>query len=962
MRLTTGICFLLAVVFGFFPPEASAAGFLPVRNFGRDNYLGGPQNWSVVQDSVGRLYVGNRDGMMRYDGQRWHTFYLPNYTTVRSMMYDAQTGRMYAGGSEEFGYFSLDSLGGNFTYTTLIDKFRGARPSFSEVWNIFRRGERVYFQSDNHLFAYEGSDVVAYPSPGRISRSAVVSGKILLALDDGSLVRFNGTAYDRLPGTAVLSGKKIVGLLPMDAYGKVLVVTSVDGLYLYDGEKTVAVETDITPFLKENQVFCAVCDGNDYMFGTVNRGAVVKNIATGAVRYINKETGLNNNTVLGAYFDKTGNLWLALDNGLDYVLYNSPVSILVGPYNTVGAGYVSLRRGNVVYFGTNQGLYSTPYPFVSSPSPLALKKELRGQIWSVTEDSGTVFVGGDAGAFHSSGTGFTKIQDVPGTYKVVPLRDNPSLALASTYDRFHLLERQGGKWVSLGPVEGYDDIGGSFVEDEEGYIWLAHWRKGIYRLRFNSVTRRFEEKLLLDTAFGMPGVQNNNVSIYNGRVVFSTAGGFYDFDNAKRTLMPDKELNKVFDSRFLGTLTVLPDGSVATADNAGVEIAHLMPDGALKLDATSFKSMGDKLMPGFVNISSISPNELIVSNQDGFWSMNPRQGRRNSWTPQPFVNAVYANHDSLVYQAPPSEGKMSPLTLPYNLNALKFEFACPDFSAGNNIEFSSFLENYDNDWSPYTTESAREYTRLSEGEYILRLRARNTQTGYVGESTFTLTIQPPWFRTTMAKVLYTLLALLTVMACWFTLRRWLTETQKQMDQKKAKELDDIRKQAEQEALVKDYEIATLKSEQLEHDIRHKSQELSSTTMNLVRKNEILHDIATKISRIQEMPGLEGSALRHLAKIQTSIEENIRHDDDWKTINQNFDIVYENYTKRLMELHPNLSASDKRMCCYIKMGLSSKEIAPLVNISYKSVEMARYRLRKKMEIPADISLSDYLANL
>ena len=73
-------------------------------------------------------------------------------------------------------------------------------------------------------------------------------------------------------------------------------------------------------------------------------------------------------------------------------------------------------------------------------------------------------------------------------------------------------------------------------------------------------------------------------------------------------------------------------------------------------------------------------------------------------------------------------------------------------------------------------------------------------------------------------------------------------------------------------------------------------------------------------------------------------------------------MYANYTQRLMELHPNLSASDKRLCCYIKMGLSSKEIAPLINISHKSVEMARYRLRKKMELAPDASLTTYLDNI
>jgi DNA-binding CsgD family transcriptional regulator len=228
-----------------------------------------------------------------------------------------------------------------------------------------------------------------------------------------------------------------------------------------------------------------------------------------------------------------------------------------------------------------------------------------------------------------------------------------------------------------------------------------------------------------------------------------------------------------------------------------------------------------------------------------------------------------------------------------------------------------------------------------------------------------LNILPPWYRSIIAKIIYSILAILFVIACYLMMRRWLDRTQHEMDERKAKELEDLRQHARQEALVKDYEIATLKSEQLEYDIKHKVQELSSTTMNLVRKNEMLHEIAMKIAKLQKMADSENvssSWMRQLSKIRESIDESMEKDDEWQIINQNFDIVYENFTKRLMELHPGLSAADKRMCCYIKMGLSSKEIAPLLNISYKSVEMARYRLRKKMNIEGTMSLTDYLANI
>lgn len=961
MRVTRLIRLLL-LIFLLCSAPAQAAGFLPVRNFPRDVYQGGPQNWDVVQDSIGRIYVANRDGMIRFDGQRWQRFYLANYTTVRSLMFEPTSGRIYAGGSEEFGYFSPDSVCSNLIYTSLADKFRGVRPSFTEVWNIFPKGERIYFQSDNHLFCYEGSDVVSFEAPGRISKSAEIAGTIYVALDNGSLYRFNGTAYDPLPGTERLRGMKIVGLLPMAQSGDILIATSVNGLYVYNGHSISPFDAPISNFLRENQLFCAARNGDDYIFGTVNRGAVVINFTSGKISYLNKDTGIQNNTVLGATFDANHNIWLSLDNGLDYVMYNSPVSILVGADNTVGAGYASLRMGDKVYFGTNQGLYSTPYPFGASPSPIPLKRELHGQIWSIADIGGDLFVGGDAGLFTSRGGAFARVNAIPGTYKVISFRDDPEGALASAYDGFYLLEKVAGQWQNSGKISGYDDIGGEFVEDHDGFIWMPHWRKGVYRLRFNRQGRRFEEKMLVDTTFGLPTAHNNTVHLVAGKLIIAAEDGYYNFDNATRKLSRDETLSAIIPPPTHGPITSLPGGSLAIASPTGIDIARHSADGKYKLDDLTFKILGDKLMPGYVNFNEVSPGELIVSNQDGFWDFSLENNYSPEAMPRPFVNTVYANHDSLVYQAPTVGRKDVMLRLPYNLNTVKFEYACPDYSAKNSIEFSTLLENYDQDWTPYSAESSREYGRLPEGTYTFILRARNNQTGLISESSFTFEIFPPWYRSLIAKIVYFLLVILLILGTWILIRRWERKTRRQIDQKRARELEDLRVKSRQEALVKDYEIATLKSEQLEQDILHKSQELSSTTMNLVRKNEMLREIASRITRLQALPGLDSVTQKHLVKLRNSIEENISQDEEWKKINQNFDIVYENYTKRLMELHPNLTASDKRMCCYIKMGLSSKEIAPLLNISYKSVEMARYRLRKKMEIVGDRSLSDYLANI
>lgn len=189
---------------------------------------------------------------------------------------------------------------------------------------------------------------------------------------------------------------------------------------------------------------------------------------------------------------------------------------------------------------------------------------------------------------------------------------------------------------------------------------------------------------------------------------------------------------------------------------------------------------------------------------------------------------------------------------------------------------------------------------------------------------------------------------------------------RRIEERKEKELETMRRTAREETLRKDYEIAALKSQQLEHDIRHKSEEISNITMNVVRKNEILLDIADRLTKIQEHQEVKAhrtpDVQRQLAKIQGVIRDNIGQDDHWKDFTNSFDQAYDNYTQKLRSMHSELSEGDLRICCYLRMGLSSKEIAPLLNISYRSVEMSRYRIRKKMGLTRDQNLTEYLQRL
>ena len=164
-----------------------------------------------------------------------------------------------------------------------------------------------------------------------------------------------------------------------------------------------------------------------------------------------------------------------------------------------------------------------------------------------------------------------------------------------------------------------------------------------------------------------------------------------------------------------------------------------------------------------------------------------------------------------------------------------------------------------------------------------------------------------------------------------------------------------------ESDIKDQKIDSLKEENLQSELRHKSEELIRTTLNIVRKNEMLMDIKKEVVGIshsiseENLVSLRRKTLRLLGKIETNIE----HDDDLQAFQSTFDSVHHDFFKRLEEAYPELNNKEKMLCAYIKMNLLSKEIAPLLNISVRGVEISRYRLRKKLNLEERDNLAEFL---
>jgi DNA-binding CsgD family transcriptional regulator len=367
-----------------------------------------------------------------------------------------------------------------------------------------------------------------------------------------------------------------------------------------------------------------------------------------------------------------------------------------------------------------------------------------------------------------------------------------------------------------------------------------------------------------------------------------------------------------------------------------------------------------ELVRGAETFVPLSDSLIVIPNDNGFaLARIPAQKLRKDYSKAVHIRNVFISHpkDSLIYTDNFLRRKSSP-EVPYAQNTLRFEYGITSFTHGEDVSYQYRLDN--GDWSEPTKSMLKEYSNLAEGSHTFQVKAVFADAMSATDS-FTFHILPPWYRTNIAYFFYLLMfaALMWYVYKWDDVR--VKRKKQQAVIEKDKELHEKEKEFERENARKERQIIQLEKEKLEYDLQHKNQEMANLMINFVRKNEILTEIKSDLFKVmsaaKENSGRETK--QQLLVVSNKIDSNMKSDDVLKRIEEQFDLVHNNFMKRLQEKHPELSLNERMMCAYIKMDLSSKEIAPLFNISVRGVETVRYRIRKKLLLGRENNLTDYL---
>lgn len=495
-------------------------------------------------------------------------------------------------------------------------------------------------------------------------------------------------------------------------------------------------------------------------------------------------------------------------------------------------------------------------------------------------------------------------------------------------------------------------------QDNKGQLWVSHAYKGIYKVTLSSDLKKATSVKYYDKQYGLPGSFNINVFNLDNRIVFASDSGFYVYDDISDHFTKYQELNKKLGT-FARSNKIIPAlGKKYWFINHGhVSLADFSVPGKMSIDSNRFSILEGRMVQNYENISRINSSIYLISVDDGFVIMNDEDALRQSDLKLPYVLIRRVENITDKITTIANNGSQGEIEISHSENNIRISYSLP-FYRQEKIRFQYYLEGYSHQWSDWSTQSQKEFTNLDQGTYHFRVRAKINEQNVSPETVLTFTVLAPWYAGRVAVICYILLIILA----YFLVRKYyrikLQRHQHHIQERMKKEHDEYLKQ---ESIANEQRIAKVRNEQLQADLSSKSRELANSAMNIVYKNELLQKISHEMTQLKDSSGKRLSE-DQLRKIQKVIDDGMSDERDWNLFESSFNEAHESFFKKLKAQHPDLVPNDLKLCAYLRMNMNSKEMASLLNISLRGVEIRRYRLRKKLNLEHDKNLVEFLMEL
>ena len=907
------LIFFFFISFQLYPQE-----LLPfVENYSKSNYQGDNQIWNLDQGNDGSMYFANNHYLLRYDGVKWEKYMLPNKTVIRSIMVYGDI--IYSGSYKEFGYWFRKE--GKMKYIS-ISKGKNIfeEKDNEEIWKIFKFNNKIYFQSFNNLFLFDGKQIQKIRLPFLISYCYQIDNQLLIASVGKGIYKMSNSLFEKVKGWTILENNVIHAIEKYN--NKTYFFTQKNGVYIEENGVLISWKNPLNKVLKTANINVArFIKKNKLIIGTASKGVYIIDLNDNSFKNINRNNTLMNNSILSIGQDKENNLWLGLDNGIAHIEANSPISIFYDNSGALGSVYSVATTPKGYLMASNHGV------FKYEDNRFELVPNSQGQAWNINKLDNKYLIGHNEGTFVYENGLFSKLNAINGGWNLTKSNIDNSY-LQATYSEVVIYEDK-NNLSQNNVIKGLLKPIKYVAQNRKNELWAADNYRSLYKIKYNdkyetTKVENITQRSKITNDFGV------KIFEFRNEILFLIDNFWYTYNSISDQLVK----NELFNSNFKNISDIVEiDANNFMVLQGGVLYTIYANENTFVWNMVQEKYYRGKIINDNLKVFK-NNGSYLLNLDDGFISLQLRN--EISQKPKLIIEAfddgtLVKNQDKIKYNS----------ELKINVISGIFGVTKPNLF--------------------YKIKDTKEFTPIKEGLIILN----NLDSGfhtitiyhydglhYNKVSGYEFFVAKPWYFSFWMILLYLIVIgfILYLYYKWNNIRYVQKIKLREEELKYQKKILEMELKAENELNVQEYEKHIL-----ELEIKSKSSEVAGKSLSIAKQSEM-------IENIQGILDTETDFNKLKSEIKKAIKINAVNKHEWETFETNLNQIHNEFIINLAKKYPNLTSKDIKLCVFLKMNLSSKEIAPMMNISFRGVELQRYRLRKKLNLIQDENLSKFLLTI
>lgn len=738
-----------------------------IDSYNHHSYKGGAENWDVVKSKNNFIYVANEKGVLQFDGLSWSIIRTPQIVRSLALVGDSI---LYVGCDNDLGTINLTS--GLRIYKSKKHWLKSKGVDYiNEVWSVGFYDNKLIAQTPNQLLIFDKNNLLKLTVKCFVRALYQVNGHVYLVDTEKGLLELVDNELQVVENGDFFKGDEVNTILPFENDG-LLISTWSKGFFHYEKGQVLSWGNDGLHEVWKSYVFRGVKAKGIFYFGTTKNGVYMVSEEGKVLNHINVNNGLKPNKVFNLYVDDQQSLWVALENGVEHIALNAPISVIDQRVGLNGICYDASMVDERLFVGTSQGLFvgdeSVLGLFSDEEVTMKIYKNITGPVHFYEKWKGKYFYGHLRGLYAGENS-YKNIYSGRNCMDMEPLSTNSEYVLVAFEDQLSLIKFNG---LETKLVYEFDSLRGveSMVLNKSD-VWLNTRYKGVLKLRMDtlhpelfSITNYFDKGL-------KNGLKSNRVFKVKSQILCVTNTGVYRYEENKDIFSKSNEYDELADCmvNYLyqdnrGNVWyqkgAFPSEALFMKYSSGVITQQGEVKTKLKDTYVDFiTQLNDSLMAfgGYDGLKILNRNldPMTYSSELFFYEIKLKSGIKEEVLVYDFDKKMFVGefHSFSKDQIPPQ------------FNQIQFSFGNTLMHDIENNEFSYKLEGINEGWSGWISNTQKMFSYLSAGEYVFRIKSQNAFGLESEELNFTFVLEKPFYASSwfyFSGVLFFVLLLLSV--------------------------------------------------------------------------------------------------------------------------------------------------------------------------------------------------------